>query len=180
MWPSVTSPFISTSWCSRPCKPYIFWKLIIWWWHWPRRRLTKRQIQRQRHPDTDKDKYKVLPRPNICYIFHKQGVQGFKILYWLSSCDDTDKDKNPILCIIRGEYFSGVNIFQGNMLRKTRRNQICFSQIETGPKGRPRPGLVTRIRRCGCGCYYSSNRKVCGRIEYECSSVYGTRGPLSV
>ena len=74
--------------------------------------LTKRQIQRQRHPDTDKDKYKVLPRPNICYIFHKQGVQGFKILYWLSSCDDTDKDRNPILCIIRGEYFSGLNICQ--------------------------------------------------------------------
>ena len=107
----VTSPFISIVWCFRPYKPYIFWKLIIWWWQWPRRRLTKRQIQRQRHPDTDKDKYKVLPRPNICYIFHKQGVQGFKILYWLSSCDDTDKDKNPILCIIRGEYLSGVNIF---------------------------------------------------------------------
>ena len=68
-------------------------------------RLTKRQIQRQRHQDTDKDKYKVLPRPNICYIFHKQGVQGFKILYWLSSCDDTDKDKNPMLCIIRDENF---------------------------------------------------------------------------
>ena len=28
----VTSPFISTVWCSRPYKPYIFWKLIIWWW----------------------------------------------------------------------------------------------------------------------------------------------------
>ena len=41
------------------------------------------RFSRQRHPDTDK--YKVLPRPNICYIFHKQGVQGFKILYWLSS-----------------------------------------------------------------------------------------------
>ena len=26
------------------------------------------------------------------YIFQKQGVQGFKILYWLSSCDDKDKD----------------------------------------------------------------------------------------
>ena len=45
----VTSPFISTVWCSRPYKPYIFWKLIIWWWQWPRQRLTKRQIQRQRH-----------------------------------------------------------------------------------------------------------------------------------
>ena len=32
MSPSVTSPFISTVWCSRPYKPYNFWKLIIWWW----------------------------------------------------------------------------------------------------------------------------------------------------
>ena len=107
---TVTSPFISTVWCFRPYKPYIFWKLIIWWWQWPRRILTKRQIQRQRHTYTDKDKYKVLPRPNVCYIYQKQGVQGFKILYWLSSCDDKDKDK--ILCIIGAEYFSGVNIFQ--------------------------------------------------------------------
>ena len=40
----------------------------------------------QRHTDTDKDKYKykVLPRPNVCYIYQKQGVQGYKILYWLS------------------------------------------------------------------------------------------------
>ena len=106
----VTSPFISIVWCFRPYKPYIFWKLIIWWWQWPRRILTKRQIQRQRHTYTDKDKYKVLPRPNVCYIYQKQGVQGFKILYWLSSCDDKDKDK--ILCIIGAEYFSGVNIFQ--------------------------------------------------------------------
>ena len=98
----VTSPFISIVWCFRPYKPYIFWKLIIWWWQWPRRILTKRQ----RHTDTDK--YKVLPRPNACYM---QGVQGFKILYWLSSCDD--KDKDTILWIIRAEYFSGVNIFPG-------------------------------------------------------------------
>ena len=88
----VTSPFISIVWCFRPYKPYIFWKLIIWWWQWPRRILTKRQIQRQRHTYTDKDKYKVLPRPNVCYIYQKQGVQGFKILYWLSSFDDKDKD----------------------------------------------------------------------------------------
>ena len=98
---SVTFPFISTVWCFRPNKPYIFWKLIIWWWQWLRRILTKRQ----RHTYTDKDKYKVLPRPNVCYIYQKQGVQGFKILYWLSSCDDKDKDKDTILCIIRAEYF---------------------------------------------------------------------------
>ena len=41
-----------------------------------------------------KGKYKVLPRPNVYYIFQKQGVQGFKILYWLSSYDDKDKDKD--------------------------------------------------------------------------------------
>ena len=41
------SPFVSTIWCSRPYKSYIFWKLIIWWWQWPRRRLTKRQRQIQ-------------------------------------------------------------------------------------------------------------------------------------
>ena len=43
--------------------------------------------------DTDKDKDKVLPRPNICYSYQNHGVQGFKISYWLSSCDDKDKDK---------------------------------------------------------------------------------------
>ena len=51
-----------------------------------------------------------FPGPNVCYIYQKQGVQGFEILYWLSSCDDKDKDK--ILGIFRGEYFSEVNIFQ--------------------------------------------------------------------
>ena len=75
---------------------------------WPRRILTKRQIKR--HTYTDKDKHEVLPRPNVCYIYQKQGVQGFEILYWLSACDD--KDKDTLLCIIRAEYFSGVNIFQ--------------------------------------------------------------------
>ena len=53
---------------SRPYyKPYIFWKLNIWWWQRPRNRPIKRQIQWQRH--TDKDKYKVLLRPNVCYFF---------------------------------------------------------------------------------------------------------------
>ena len=53
----------------------------------------------------------------IC--FQKQGVQGFRILYWFSSCDDKDRDKDKdkgkdtILCILRGECFSGVNVFQG-------------------------------------------------------------------
>ena len=57
----------------------------------------------------DKDRYKVLPRPDVCYIYQKQGVQEFKMWYWLSSCDD--KDKDPNLGFSRAEYFSGVNIF---------------------------------------------------------------------
>ena len=34
------------------------------------------------HPqglDKDKDKDKMLKRPNICYAFEKQGVQGYQI-----------------------------------------------------------------------------------------------------
>ena len=88
------SPFVSTIWCSRPYKPYIFWKLIIWWWQWPRRRLTKRQIQRQRHTYTDKDKYKVLPRPNVCYIFEKQGVKGYQIGYFLQKLQTKESQYN--------------------------------------------------------------------------------------
>ena len=32
---SVTSPLISTLWCFRPYKPYIFWKLMTPTIHWP-------------------------------------------------------------------------------------------------------------------------------------------------
>ena len=74
----VTSPFISIVWCFRPYKPYIFWKLIIWWWQWPRRILT----ERQRHTYTDKDKYKVLPRPNAIFIKSR----GFKDLKYYIGC----------------------------------------------------------------------------------------------
>ena len=37
--------------------------------------------------DKDKDKYKdkMLQWFNICYIYEKHGLQGFQILYWLSS-----------------------------------------------------------------------------------------------
>ena len=84
-----------------------------WRKRWIKNGEDSKESLRRRRTDKGKYKYKVVPRPNVCYICQKQGLQGFKILYWLSSCDDTDKDKNPILCIIRGEYFSGVNIFQG-------------------------------------------------------------------
>ena len=36
----------------------------------------------------------------------KAGVKGFQILYWLSSCDDKDKDK--ILCNVGAECFTRV------------------------------------------------------------------------
>ena len=59
----------------------------------------------------------MLPRPSVCYIYlSKAGVQGFKILYWLSSCDDKDKDKDgqtQTQTQTQSEYFSGVNISQG-------------------------------------------------------------------
>ena len=75
--------------------------------------------------DTHTDKYKVLPRPNVYYIYQKQGVQGFKILYWLSSCDDKDKNVYALL---------GVNIFQnleggtGNQ-KKMSLNQCFISHL---------------------------------------------------
>ena len=37
-----------------------------------------KDLQKDKYKDThtDKDKYKVLPRPNVYYIFQNQGVQG--------------------------------------------------------------------------------------------------------
>ena len=48
---------------------------------------TKTHIHRQRQKQS-------ASRPNVCYIYQKQGVPVFKILYWLSPCDDKDKDKD--------------------------------------------------------------------------------------
>ena len=31
-----------------------------------------------RHKYTDKDKYEVLQRPNVCHIFEEHGVKDFK------------------------------------------------------------------------------------------------------
>ena len=70
----------------------------------------KTKTHRQRQIQSDSKTQCML-------FFQKQGVQGFKILYWLSSCDDKDKDK--ILGIFRGEYFSGGKDFLGmNMFRR--------------------------------------------------------------
>ena len=41
-----------------------------------------------------KTRTKCFQDPMYAIFFSKQGVQGFKILYWLSSCDDKDKDKD--------------------------------------------------------------------------------------
>ena len=65
---------------------------------------TKTKTHRQRQIKSD-SKTQCMP------YLSTSGVQGFKILYWLSSCDG--KDKDPILCIIRVEYFSGGEYFPG-------------------------------------------------------------------
>ena len=128
----VTSPFISIVWCFRPYKPYIFWKLIIWWWQWPRRILT----ERQRHTYTDKDKYKVLPRPNVCLFIKSRGFKDLK--YYIGCLLVMTKTKTRFYALLglnnfqgsifsrseyfsvfqewiffRGDYFSGVNIYPG-------------------------------------------------------------------
>ena len=70
--------------------------------------------------DVDKYKYKdtqtqtktnttCFQDPMYAIFIKKKEVQGFKILYWLSSCDDKDKDKDKDKVNI----FSGVNISQG-------------------------------------------------------------------
>ena len=70
--------FVSTIWCSRPYKPYIFWKLIICWWQWPRRRLTKKtKTHRQRQ------KLKCLRDPMYAIFFKSR---GFKDLNYYIGC----------------------------------------------------------------------------------------------
>ena len=85
------SPFISIVWCFRPYKPYIFWKLIIWWWQWPRQILTKRR----RH----EIRFYALLGLNIFQgsIFSRS--EYFSVFQeWI---------------FFRGDYFSGVNIYPG-------------------------------------------------------------------
>ena len=72
----------------------------------------------------------MLPRLNVCYIYQKQGVQGFKILYWLSSCDDKnkdkvkdkDKDKDKAQCMLFSIQKQGVQGFK--IFKKQRQRQI--------------------------------------------------------
>ena len=71
-------------------------------------------LQKDRNKDKDTDRQGQIQsayKTQNMLFFSKAGVQGFKILYWLSSCDD--KDNDSILYISRCEYYSGVNVFQG-------------------------------------------------------------------
>ena len=48
---------------------------------------------------------KCFQDPIYAIFFISRGFKDLKYyIYWLSSCDDKDIDKDPILCIIRGEY----------------------------------------------------------------------------
>ena len=73
----------------------------------------------QKDKDTDKDRNKVLPRPNVCYIYQKQGVQEFECDIGCLLVTKTQFYALVELNIFqgwkffRGEYLSGVNIFQG-------------------------------------------------------------------
>ena len=53
-------------------KPYIFWKLIIWRWQWPRRKYTKRQIQIQSKDTQTETNTKWFQDPMYA-IFSKAG-----------------------------------------------------------------------------------------------------------
>ena len=114
----VTSPFISTVWCSRPYKSYIFWKLIIWWMvmtmtetktYKKTNTKTKAQTQTQK-------KYKVLPRPNVCYIFEKQGYQKLHFLPKFSTQNFPTKFST--------EHFSPKKISQTNFHNNILQNQF--------------------------------------------------------
>ena len=61
---SATSDRFSPVWRFRPYKPYIFWKLIIWWWPRPRQRHAKR-----RKTDTDKDKKCASNIQHMLYFY---------------------------------------------------------------------------------------------------------------
>ena len=61
-----------------------------------------KELQKDKYKDKDtqtETNKKCFQDPMYAFFFQKQGVQRFKILYWLSSCDDKDKDRDTILCI---------------------------------------------------------------------------------
>ena len=48
-------------------------------WHQRWQGQWQRHTHTDKYEDKDKDKYKMLKRPITCYIFEKQGVQGYQI-----------------------------------------------------------------------------------------------------
>ena len=110
--------------------------------------------------DTHKDKYKVLQRPNVCYIFEEQGVQGFKIWHghehvghgrdghgrgghkYKFKDKDTDTDNYNKKIVPCHDHFStiiadflGQNKALGPMVEKwswqgTKKNPWCFPVLE--------------------------------------------------
>ena len=112
--PRVTSPFISTVWCSRPCKPYIFWKPddIDW----------DEDLQKDKYKDKDtqtQTNTKCFQDPMFA-IFIKS--RGFKDLKHYIGCLLV-MAKTPFYALLwlnifqegiffRSKYFSGVTFFQ--------------------------------------------------------------------
>ena len=62
---------------------------------------------KDKYKDKDTDKYKVLQRLNVCYIFENVDM---------TSCDDKYKVKFSGVNIFWGEYFLRINIFQGHLV----------------------------------------------------------------
>ena len=70
--------------------------------------MTMTETKTYKKNTNTKTRHRQSASKTQCMLYYsKAGVQGFEILYWLSSCDDKDKDKETNLCIL------GVNIFQG-------------------------------------------------------------------
>ena len=78
---SATSDRFSPVWRFRPYKPYIFWKLIIWWWPRPRQRHAKR-----RKTDTDKDKKCASNIQRMLYFYRTQVSLGSGLWVPVSVC----------------------------------------------------------------------------------------------
>ena len=72
---SATSDRFSPVWRFRPYKPYIFWKLIIWWWPRPRQRHAKR-----RKTNTEKTQKMCFKHSTYAIYLPDPGVPGVRSL----------------------------------------------------------------------------------------------------
>ena len=94
-------PFLLTTICPSVHLPFFFWSVRTSWnafvnpsVSWSTRKmshccsairdnisyhLTMTHTKTNTNKDKHKNKYKVLQRPNVCYIFEKHGVQGIQI-----------------------------------------------------------------------------------------------------